>query len=489
MKVLCLGNNTPHTNTQASAIAIEYGLSFFGLISDIDNEFKTSTIVDGCYHSTVIDFSKPKFIQVIEEFDTIVLLDQKYSEWEHANTFFNTVSWVKNHPNVEYLNDEYKTVFYWQTLVNENKSFCIYPFIEYVSDGKNTTVCCRSITPVSTADTDFITDPKYNDIRNKMIEGTRIPHCKTCYDMEDSNIISSRQSETPEWANRLNLKNTSDLIPVTTPSYYEIRPSNKCNLQCRMCSPESSHLIEGEYIKLGLSQQPEYSHVGFDVVNFDNMHKLYIAGGEPTIDKHVYKFLRKCIDCNNTDFEMLINTNACSLNNSFKNIISKFSNIQFTISIDGYKEVNDYVRWLSNWDTIVKNIKYLKINFKITFNVTISIYTVSLLDELLTFIDTEHNGIHVHVSIVNTPSLLSPYNFPNHLIVLDSMERITQLDLYKTNDEIRSVVDNFINYYSDRSNKVDYSKLEEFFKFNSILDNSRGVSLNDYIPELNRYSI
>ena len=39
---------------------------------------------------------------------------------------------------------------------------------------------------------------------------------------------------------------------ITHPYYYEIRLSNKCNLMCRSCKPEHSHLIDREYKKFNI---------------------------------------------------------------------------------------------------------------------------------------------------------------------------------------------------------------------------------------------
>ena len=77
---------------------------------------------------------------------------------------------------------------------------------------------------------------QYQKIRQSMIRRQTLPnHCNVCYKIEDKGIQSARQEETVEWALKLNLTSTDDLKTITDPVYYEVRPSNICNLMCRMC--------------------------------------------------------------------------------------------------------------------------------------------------------------------------------------------------------------------------------------------------------------
>ena len=95
-------------------------------------------------------------------------------------------------------------------------------------------------------------------------------HCQACYQLEDKNVISARQEETVEWAMRLNLQTVDDLNNIIEPVYYEVRPSNTCNLMCRMCSPMFSSLIEKEQKQLGkIPQEYTEEYSNFDIVKID----------------------------------------------------------------------------------------------------------------------------------------------------------------------------------------------------------------------------
>ncbi len=103
---------------------------------------------------------------------------------------------------------------------------------------------------------------------------------------------------------------------------------------------------------------------------------MYVAGGEPTAMPEFYKFLRKCIDQKHTDFEFQVNTNAVKISKLLLELGSSFSNLEYIVSIDGYKLANDYTRWRSQWDTMIENVKKLQRNgHTVSFNTTLSLYT------------------------------------------------------------------------------------------------------------------
>jgi pyruvate-formate lyase-activating enzyme len=351
-------------------------------------------------------------------------------------------------------------------------------------------VCCRSTTPVAKLSeiTNFATDKNYKIIRDKMLEGTLLSdHCSKCHSLEAQNIVSARQQETVEWANRLNLTSLDDLNSIQYPAYYEIRPSNICNLQCRMCGPTSSHLIGREYKKINLiSELPPAERSDFDIVNFTNLKKLYVAGGEPTAMPEFYNFLDRCIDENKT-FEFLVNTNATKINSRFKKQLKLLPHMQFVISLEGIGDINHYVRWPSQWDTIVENMKYLVANrHKITINTTISIYNVTRIYELFQWLDDEFPGVLVHALPANSENdMLSAFIFPDAELAVSKLLPIQQLKCYHNDNLLKSLVNSLIEHYQSNPT-VDLEKLKLFFEFNDKLDQSRNIRLADHIPELDQ---
>ncbi len=162
-----------------------------------------------------------------------------------------------------------------------------------------------------------------------------------------------------------------------------------------------------------------------------------------------------------------------------------FSNMQFTVSIDGLGPLNHYIRWPSDWQTIIENTHYLQEHgHTVTTNTVVSIYNVTRLYELLEFFDQEFPGILGHTQLASGHNdILSPFNFPNSKLALDKLLPIQQLTCYNNDAVLKSFIDGLIEHYQSNPT-VDQNKLKLFFEFNDKLDKSRNIQLRDYIAEL-----
>jgi pyruvate-formate lyase-activating enzyme len=494
-RILCLGNNTEDTDVKTRSLAAAQVLCH-GLLSDLDGTVTVDSIQDrGYYHTSVYDIEYGKLIDLAEHFDTVIVLDQPRDQYSHPDAFYKTIRLareLRSRTQVILLDPTYETdIDFFENLVQTNTSFCIFPFIELLTnqrDDGQTTVCCRSTTPITHVDQilDFATDKNYKIIRDKMLQGVPVPeHCSTCYALEDKNIRSARQQETVEWANRLGISSLKDLSTITHPAYYEIRPSNICNLQCRMCSPGASQLIGKEYLDLDIiSKLPPAQRSDFSIVDFTNLKKLYVAGGEPTAMPEFYDFLDRCIDENRV-FEFLVNTNGTKLNNRFKKQLKCLPHMQFTVSIDGFDQLNHYIRWPSNWSVIIDNIRYLVDHGHIVaINTTVSIYNVIELHKLFAWLDKSFPGILIHAALAGSDDdILSALRFPDSRLAKDRLLPIKQLNCYNNDGLLKSTIDGLISYY-DSDPIQDQQKLRQFFEFNDKLDRSRNIQLVDYVPEL-----
>jgi hypothetical protein len=76
----------------------------------------------------------------------------------------------------------------------------------------------------------------------------------------------------------------------------------------------------------------------------------------------------------------------------------------------------------------------------------------------------------------------SPFNFPNKELAIADLMLLKTAKSYQTEHFFKNKVDYFINRLQNST--VDKSTLEQFFKYNDILDKSRNIKLIDYIPEL-----
>jgi len=371
--------------------------------------------------------------------------------------------------------------------LKENKAYCILPFIHiHVSEKNDIKLCCLAdgaeIKKFS-QDFDFANDPDLQQIRAKILAGERIPHCKNCYEFEDGGADSSRLRDTREWVDKLNLKTPEDV--KTELVYYDIRNDNLCNLSCRMCNPQFSSQLAKEYKTIGwIWDQDEPKSFGVNsVVNMDTVKKIYVAGGEPSLMPEFRTFLRRAIAAGRTDVEIRMNTNATNLNREYRMLLGQFSNLNIICSIDGYDQVNRYIRWPADWPTLVENIKGLtEITPNVAFNVTVSIWNIARLSELVEFFEHNFPQSTVLLNKVMYPPAQMFNTFPDKELALQDLNKLTKSKYYANDGSFRSKVDYYIAEMQNA--KLDLVALEQFFVYNDTLDRSREIRLVDYIPEL-----
>lgn len=493
-KILCIGAEIELTDHMVTIMAGEDHLQNHGLITS--NDF--IPLCAGYYHTSCADLDTAMIVRLSDRFDKIVMLDQPISAYGHFKLFITTFKLMCELEDLKYSTDfrnnkNNRDIQYWYEYLRTNKSFCAYPFSSYIENHEKTTLCCKNPFFIKFPK-DIISwknDPDYNKIRDRMMKGIQDwNQCgKACYSIEQEGVESTRQFETLETAIRLGMSSIEDFANLEHPVDYEIRPSNKCNIMCRMCDNERSHLIEKEWKKIGIqvSRPPTFANTSLESLQIETAKRIYVAGGEPTIMPEFYAFLQKCIDINKTDFELLIGTNGMKVSNKLLNLLGHFSDVCFSVSFDGYKKINDYIRWGSEFDTIVKNAKLLKNQgHKIGLQTVLSIYNACRIHEIFEFYDAEFPGS----STLSQPAyfdgeILYPYNFPYPEMVLDSLHRCTKTRVYHANGRsTKSLIDSMISIYSDPNYRCDLIKLKKFFEFNDKLDTSRNSRLEDYIPEL-----
>lgn len=365
-----------------------------------------------------------------------------------------------------------------------NKSFCILPFIHlHLDEYSKIKLCCAATEPLKefSSSFDFYNDPDLTEIREKMLSGEPVEYCKWCTQTEELGGESLRIRETNNWLKKLELKSINEL--KTELVYYDIRNDNTCNLACRMCYPGYSSTIEQEYIKLNLHKPINVQRYNInDIVNAKTIKKIYLAGGEPTLNPNFRSFLQLVIDAEQTDVEIIISTNGTNLNKEFISLLKNFSNVSIVVSVDGYEKINKYIRWPTNWNSLINNIKQLyEMKFNVSFNITVSIWNISNLSQLIYFLDNEFDcpNIMLNEAFGND---VKATNFPNKELALNDLNLIKNTQSYKTNQSFKNKLDYFITNIENTSpNLVD---LADFFKLNDLLDSSRNVKLIDYIPEL-----
>lgn len=499
-RVLCLGDNSSkeaRAHHLTKKLAEKEKSTFRGQFTRIDQ-----SIEEGYYHTDLVTLKEKDIIEVFDKFSDVILLNQSVEEYSHAHIFTSTWKLVKYLTNLKkkkiHILNPKNTEFldYWNKVLEDNPSFCLYPWVKSVAYNNYYTLCTQSPTPVTKIGEmkNWKEDPGFSQIRKKMLKGEKVSNCVACHKQESfGKGISIRKHETLEWAALLNLKSQNELKNINSPSYFELRFSNKCNIKCRSCNGHFSHLIQKETNTIkdqkfqNLVDEEEYSTFsGEETIDWTNLKRVYVGGGESTVQPELYRFMRNCIRNKNTDFEFRIGTNAVKISKPLLGLFSNFKNLSLSISTDGTPKIDEYIRWGTNADEKKNNVEKLKQQgHRIAINFVMSIWNVSYVGEILEYFDSEYPEVPLHMNIAGYKNdIITPYIFPDKKIVARSVDRAIKTQKYLSNEQrTKNLIDSIGEFYSN-DKQTDLDKLKKFFYYNDTLDRVRGSKLRDYIPRL-----
>ena len=358
---------------------------------------------------------------------------------------------------------------------------------------------------------DQINDSWNSDYMKKMrialMKGERVPQCKKCYIQEDSGHNSMRSTE--DMVELLKQTNSDGSINIP-PESLELHFGNVCNLTCKMCSHDFSHMIGKELLKMG-DADPEFlqwvkkesgtvnNWTGELDIVYDwfknekvknsifthvsnNVDNLNIIGGEPTIIKEFYELLEYCYKNNTLKNKIvLIHSNMTNTNKNISSWLGSMRQWTITASIDAVGIRNHYIRYPSNWNSIKKSINFYKDiskkyeNGGVTFNPAIQVLNIDQLVDLCLFfeeqVDTPSIGFYSHVKfplICNYDILPTNYK---HDVANDLEKNLYKLSDKKYIRDIKNHITTLRNETFDESVKKMYQKM--FIKYNDAQDKFR----------------
>jgi len=276
----------------------------------------------------------------------------------------------------------------------------------------------------------------WNSYTRKMIKialdkGVKHPGCSPCWQAEDENRRSVRNT-----FNSL----LEGIEPIEgQPRSIILKPGNVCNLACRMCNPATStrwyrdayeleepNIEYNEYIK-----RFEIIRTSFGKQNVEfwdtlkewipELRVIYIYGGEPMLNPETWEWLAHGVNVGASEnIAIDITTNLTIWNEQYLEILGKYKKVQLNVSLDSSdaKEI-EYVRHLSNAETLFKNARRMNEYFKDYDNVEVSFtYTVTSLniyridyhlDKII-----EMTGINDYsLNFVYTPGIYDVRHLPN----------------------------------------------------------------------------
>lgn len=347
-------------------------------------------------------------------------------------------------------------------------------------------------------------------IRLQMLNGEVPSSCTKCFEEESKGITSKRQWETIQWNKRLDIQSIVDQtaddgsLPVNIP-YFDLRLGNMCQLKCVMCSPHDS----SSWIKDWKLQYPKYKTIelkqdqgwdrSYDYTWYQKgsfletmksqshqIKELYFAGGEPLLIPEHYKILRFMVESGSAKTCVLrYNSNGLELPEELFELWNEFKEVRFNFSIDAVGDKNHYIRYPSEWKTVVQNLHRLDNtpdHIHVNIACAVQLLNILYLPELAEWkINQKFKKIHSHpmangpigTHLVYLPSYLNIRVLPKHLKDL-AAQRIKD---YTNNPRWLGFVDYMM--------AEDWShKLSSTIEYLEICDQTRGLDFRKVFTEL-----
>jgi MoaA/NifB/PqqE/SkfB family radical SAM enzyme len=278
--------------------------------------------------------------------------------------------------------------------------------------------------------------PTRREIQDALDNGIQHPSCNACWDEENVGGTSRRMHH---------LRDDNIVVPEdsTTPMLMDLKLGNLCNLACRTCNPDVSskwyadwwHVIDqhtnqfkdyrqyldARYLTGKLSYAANNEQLWSSLAEwFPKVQYVDIYGAEPMMIDKLFDVLQSSIDQGNADNQILhFNSNGTIWNQAHIDILSKFKQVYFDVSVDGLYDHFDYTRYGESWATISSNIEKYD-NFKkqymgkhnVSICITVSILNMYYVDEIWKYF--QDRGWHCHFNIAHMPRHVNVKAIPEH---------------------------------------------------------------------------
>ncbi len=417
-----------------------------------------------------------------------------------------------------------------------SETFCNLPWNQlYVSTSGNHRICCNNLDNITKDDgylhynmtRDKITDSwnsEYmKDMRRKLMRGEKHKNCERCYLQEDLGHISMRDTNGMKEL----IENTkADGTYETPPWHLELHFGNLCNLACKMCSQNYSTTIGKELIKMG-EQDPDFLNwvkkesgvvnnwtgqldIVYDWFKNDkiklevfehvskNVTSLNVIGGEPTVIKEFFELIAYCYEQKTLgDKTVLIHSNMTNTNPKLSQWLSKMKTWSIAASVDGIGDRNRYIRYPSDWASIVKNIKFYNDitkahnNGQVVFGPAIQLLNIDQLAEMCFFFEemcpSSHSiGFYSHVKYpIICDYDIAPTEYK--LKVADSLEKkIKGIKNQRYVEDLYTHINGLRQETFTEDQKQIYQKM--FVRYNDTQDRLRAntKTWRELIPDLDK---
>lgn len=412
---------------------------------------------------------------------------------------------------------------------SKSETFCVLPWIHTATYTDGTALLCCVSSPQTGLN---LNDTTINEVKNSeyfrkarlaLLNGEKFSGCGVCWREEAVGVKSHRMNENHLWDILLSketvdeiVRNTHDDGTIDNDLYtLDFRLGNTCNLACVMCRPTDSSkwFIESKRLAEELETDARWDwkyKSQLDITKFEwykrqefledfynscaNMRLMIFAGGEPLLIKEHKEIIKEMVKRGFAhNIQVNYHTNATIYDPELMELWKHFKKVELFLSIDGIKEVTEYIRYPMKFSTIEKNLRLYDDNssdnmsFKILY--TVQALNIFYLPEFADWLESQnykkiivhkHNDPIFHTGVLWGPSYLSTKILPLHV-----KEIVTKkLTDYVESKKDTLNVSNFLQMVSLMNSEDHSSQLNQFDEFLSKMDLYRNLNHKQTFKQL-----
>ena len=370
-----------------------------------------------------------------------------------------------------------------------NKSFCVLPWTGFeLEPNGNIKNCIISTSKLGNIEeqniTSILSGEENLKIKQQMLEDKKPKNCAGCYlqeqDRKNLSSISSRLYYTKELGSVVD-NTLYDQIENFSLHHVDLRWTNHCNQACVYCSPEySSKWAQelGKEIKSSVEARKKVKEFVFK--NIKKLKNVYLAGGEPLLMNENREFLQLLLK-ENPLVNIRVNTNLSSTKTGVFDLLCKFKNVHWTVSVETVEKEYEYVRYHGVWNDFLQNLKQIqKLDHKITFNMLYFILNYKSIFSTVSYF--KEIGFHENSFVIGplyTPEYLNILNLPKN--VLAKLKNKFSNEITRSNYYLKNSYENILKYIS---NTPWTPNIKNFYTQIKILDQRRNQSAEKTFSQL-----
>jgi sulfatase maturation enzyme AslB (radical SAM superfamily) len=228
--------------------------------------------------------------------------------------------------------------------------------------------------------------------------------------------------------------------------YYYYRPKDEWNPAFKLNNITTNWLTPKrfeELIEMSKEISPDLSD------NLYNLPNYILVGGEPFVMPGMVEFLEKLVDMKIAkDLRLNISTNLSLINKKMLKFLRNFKSIYWSTSIDGTKDVHEYIRNHESFNDVIKHHKLLaEGDENLTVTHALSILNINDVSDFLKYMARsgilESGKRSIMFNVVENPDLVV-WNLPykTRLKIRD--------DIFETLNELRDK-----GYYKQKTWRID----------------------------------